>query len=143
MAQLDPPKLIGEIARESGVPVKTIRYYEELGLLQSVGRTEGGFRLFAADVCTRLHFIKRAQSFGLSLTQIKEFLEIYDRGNLPCDQVRHQLTDKIAEIEDKIQQLQMLKQELTILLAYPDSELPRSSDHICPILEHDAIGLAK
>jgi DNA-binding transcriptional MerR regulator len=63
----EQPKLIGSVAKESGVPIKTIRYYEELGLLKAVGRTEGGYRLFNADIFARLNFIKRAQSLGLSL----------------------------------------------------------------------------
>ena len=61
-------KLIGSVAKESGVPIKTIRYYEELGLLKASGRTEGKFRLFTSDVLTRLSFIKRAQSLGLTLS---------------------------------------------------------------------------
>ena len=66
----EAPKQIGLIAKESGVPIKTIRYYEELGLLKASSRTEGGFRLFDPDVFARLHFIKRAQSLGLSLLEI-------------------------------------------------------------------------
>lgn len=80
-------KQIGPIAKESGVPIKTIRYYEELGLLQAVDRTEGGYRLFDASVFDRLSFIKRAQSLGLSLAEIKEFLDVHDQGDLPCDHV--------------------------------------------------------
>ncbi len=73
-------KQIGVVAKESGVPIKTIRYYEELGLLKASGRTEGGFRLFNTDVLARLHFIKRAQSLGLTLAEIKEFLNVHDEG---------------------------------------------------------------
>lgn len=72
------PKQIGPIARESGVPIKTIRYYEGLGLLRAIGRTEGGYRLFDPNVFTRLSFIKCAQSFGLSLAEIKDFLDVHD-----------------------------------------------------------------
>ena len=60
-------KLIGAIASESGIPIKTIRYYDDLGLLKTNGRTEGGYRLFDSDVFVRLKFIKRAQNLGLSL----------------------------------------------------------------------------
>lgn len=61
----DAPKLIGSVAKTSGMPIKTIRYYEELGLLRTTGRTEGGYRLFNSDVFSRLSFIKRAQGLGL------------------------------------------------------------------------------
>ena len=57
-------KQIGLVAKESGVPIKTIRYYEELGLLKASNRTEGGFRLFDLDIFARLNFIKRTQRLG-------------------------------------------------------------------------------
>jgi MerR family transcriptional regulator, copper efflux regulator len=128
-------KQIGPIAKESGVPIKTIRYYEELGLLQSVGRSEGGYRLFHAEVFTRLRFIKRAQSLGLSLAEIKEFLDVHDQGNLPCHHVREKLQDKIVNIDRQIQQRQILKLELQGLLS--ESILPEDSDSvICPIIQY-------
>ncbi|MBW4667561.1 MAG: MerR family DNA-binding transcriptional regulator [Cyanomargarita calcarea GSE-NOS-MK-12-04C] len=84
-------KQIGTVASLSGVPIKTIRYYEELGLLKASGRTEGGFRLFESDVLSRLHFIKRSQSLGLSLLEIKEFLDVHDQGDLPCEHIKVKL----------------------------------------------------
>ncbi|PSF32937.1 heavy metal-responsive transcriptional regulator [Aphanothece hegewaldii CCALA 016] len=127
-------KQIGLVAKESSVPIKTIRYYEELGLLKASGRTEGGYRLFDSDVFSRLNFIKRAQKLGLSLSEIKEFLEVHDGGHLPCDQVKIKLSEKIAEIEQQIEQLQILKRELQGLL---DREDLAQDDEalICPIIE--------
>lgn len=61
---------IGQVAAQSGLPVKTIRYYADLGLLNSLERTEGGYRQFSSEVLTRLAFIKRCQSLGLSLQEI-------------------------------------------------------------------------
>jgi DNA-binding transcriptional MerR regulator len=57
---------IGTVAQHSGLPIKTIRYYAELGLLKVSGRTEGGYRLFSNDVFVRLSFIKRAQHRGIA-----------------------------------------------------------------------------
>jgi MerR family transcriptional regulator, copper efflux regulator len=127
-------KQIGTIAKESGVPIKTIRYYEELGLLKVAGRSEGGFRLFESDVLSRLNFIKRAQSLGLSLLEIKDFLGIYDRGELPCDRIEEKLQDKVAAIDKQIQELKIFKQELQVLLAkwQPVSSQP---DKICPLVQ--------
>lgn len=134
MLTQERPLQIGPIAKESGVPIKTIRYYEELGLLQAIGRTEGGYRLFDTSVFNRLSFIKRAQSLGLSLAEIKEFLDVHDQGNLPCDHVRVKLQKKIADVDRQIQQLQILKSELQALLA--ESTSPVSSNHsICPIIQ--------
>jgi len=127
-------KQIGPIAKESGVPIKTIRYYEELGLLKAVNRTEGGYRLFDASVFDRLSFIKRAQSLGLSLAEIKEFLAVHDQGDLPCDHVRVKLQDKMIDIDCQIEQLLVLKSELKELLS--ESANSNNSDAaICPILQ--------
>lgn len=130
-----PPKLIGVVAKESGLPVKTIRYYDEIGLLKTAGRTEGGYRVFAADVLTRLGFIRRAQSLGLTLTEIKEFLDVHDQGDLPCSHIQVKLEKKLAEIENQIQQLQVLKQELSGLLSGWKTVPDTSEETICPIIE--------
>ena len=129
------PRQIGPVAKESGVPIKTIRYYEELGLLKAAGRTEGGYRLFDGDIFTRLSFIKRAQSLGLSLAEIKEFLDVHDQGELPCDRLEVKLKDKIVTIAQQIEQLQILKLELEGLLSGWETvpEIPENT--ICPIIE--------
>lgn len=132
----DAPKLIGSVAKTSGMPIKTIRYYEELGLLRTTGRTEGGYRLFNSDVFSRLSFIKRAQGLGLSLSEIKEFLDVYDQGDLPCDHIKVKLEDKLEAIEQQIQQLQVLKQELRGLLSGWETVPEHPEDTICPIIEH-------
>lgn len=135
MLTQEQPKQIGSVAKKSGVPIKTIRYYEELGLLKAAGRTEGGYRLFDRDIFTRLSFIKRAQSLGLSLAEIKEFLEVHDRGDLPCDHVRVKLQDKVADIDRQIQQLQVLKLELEGLLSGWEVIPEHSESTICPVIQ--------
>jgi MerR family transcriptional regulator, copper efflux regulator len=129
------PWQIGTVAQASGVPIKTIRYYEEIGLLKAIGRTEGGFRLFDETVLSRLSFIKRSQQVGLSLLEIKEFLDIHDQGKLPCDQVRCHLNRKLTEIEEQIQQLQILRQQLQGLLTDEKNLSEPSETTICPIIE--------
>lgn len=128
-------KQIGTIAKKSGVPIKTIRYYEELGLLKASGRTEGGFRLFDSDVLSRLNFIKRAQSLGLSLLEIKDFLGVYDRGELPCDRIEEKLQDKVAQIDRQIKELTLFKQELQALLSGWEKVPPHPDRTICPIIQ--------
>lgn len=129
-------KQIGVVAEESGVSIKTIRYYEELGLLKPSGRTAGGFRLFDCSVLQRLHFIKRAQGLGLSLLEIKEFLSIHDRGNLPCEQIKIKLEDKVKAVDEQIQQLLILRQELSDLLSNWQVQPDHSPTSICPIIEY-------
>ncbi len=130
-------KQIGAVAKESGVPIKTIRYYEEIGLLKSSGRTEGGFRLFNSDIFARLHFIKRAQSLGLSLSEIKDFLDVHDAGELPCEHIKIKLEDKVKAIDEQIRQLLILKQELQGLLSGWEIKSDNSHSTICPIIERD------
>ena len=126
---------IGAVAKTSGLPIKTIRYYDELGLLKTYGRTESGYRLFNPDVLSRLRFIKRAQGLGLSLLEIKEFLDVHDQGDLPCEHIKVKLEDKLSQIEQQIQQLQILKQELQGLLS-GWTALPDNPEYtICPIIE--------
>ncbi len=131
----EAPKQIGSVAKESGVPIKTIRYYEELGLLKASGRTEGGFRLFNSDVFVRLHFIKRAQSLGLSLSEIKEFLAVHEQGDLPCDRIKVKLNEKIGQIDRQIRELQVLKLELVGLLSGWETIPETAEATICPIIE--------
>lgn len=122
---------IGEVKAQSGVPVKTIRYYEALGLIQSEKRTSGGFRLFAPDTLIRLAFIKRSQTLGLSLQEISDILAIHDQGELPCPEVRQTFQTKIAQIDHQIEQLTALKNQLqSLITAEPSANAP-----ICPIIE--------
>ncbi|MBD2091521.1 heavy metal-responsive transcriptional regulator [Microcoleus sp. FACHB-1515] len=134
MLAQETPQLIGAVAKASGLPIKTIRYYEELGLLPTLGRTEGGYRLFDVDVFTRLHFIKRAQRLGLSLAEIKELLEVHDRGQLPCDEVKLKLSEKLREVDEQIHQLLLLKKELESLLASGETAAT-PEEAICPMIE--------
>ena len=103
MATAQVVQQIGAIAKASGVPIKTIRYYEDLGLLHAVERTEGGYRLFGSDVLSRLQFIKRTQQLGLTLADIKTFLDVHDQGRLPCAQVRTKLYEKIVDIDRQME----------------------------------------
>ncbi|MBW4536375.1 MAG: heavy metal-responsive transcriptional regulator [Pleurocapsa minor HA4230-MV1] len=139
MLTQEKPKLIGAIASESGIPIRTIRYYNDLGLLKTNGRTEGGYRIFDSDVFVRLKFIKRAQNLGLSLSEIKEFLSVHDRGNLPCDQIKVKLEEKLEVIEQHIQQLKILKQELKGLLSGWKKIPEQPEETICPIIERSKI----
>ena len=109
--------LIGQVKALSNVPIRTIRYYESLGLIESCDRTEGGFRQFDESILARLAFIKRSQSLGLSLQEIGELLQVYDRGQLPCDEVQAKLKHKIVEIDKQVDELLTLRSELGGILS--------------------------
>jgi DNA-binding transcriptional MerR regulator len=129
---------IGEVASHSQLSVKTVRYYEDLGLLASVvKRSENGYRLFYPDVYNRLAFIKRAQALGLSLQEIEEILVIHDQGELPCGVVKNRLLFKLNQINHQIEALELLKSELQgILSAWQDKPSPEKISHtICPNIQ--------
>lgn len=136
---LPEPRLkIGEVASTSGLSVKTIRYYEDIGLLTpTVLRAESGYRLFEAQVLERLAFIKRAQSLGLTLTDVKEILQVHDQGMLPCGEVKQQLQAKIQELTQKIAALQHQRSQLeSILAGWNEHPSPaHSTPIICPNLQ--------
>lgn len=126
---------IGEVATSSGLPVKTVRYYEDIGLLSpTVERSNTGYRLFTPQIFDRLAFIKRAQQLGLSLSEIQQILAVYDQGNLPCGEVRLHLEKKVEEIAEQIRSLQTLQSELQGLLSgWQDQPTPIPA--ICPNLQ--------
>ena len=68
---------IGEVCQQTGLSPRTVRYYEELGLLPGVRRRQGGRRVYGSDECERLRFIQRLKALGLSLQEIKELNELY------------------------------------------------------------------
>ena len=126
---------IGEVASKSGVPIKTIRYYEELGLLKAVRRTDGKFRLFEPSVIRRLALIKRLQSLGLKLQEISECLAIYDRGDLPCKSIQDKLEQQVDQVDRRIAELMLLRNELTELLQHWSTYPEEKPGIICPNLE--------
>jgi DNA-binding transcriptional MerR regulator len=133
-----PGLKIGEVAHRTGLPVKTIRYYEDIGLLTpTVERSLAGYRLFSNRVLNRLAFIKRAQSLGLSLTEIKVILDIHDRGEVPCGEIKHHIEERLNTIDAQIRSLETLRSELQGLLSHwQESPSPDRIAHtICPNIQ--------
>ncbi len=79
---------IGELADQLGINTKTIRYYEEIGLVPRAPRTPSGYRDYREADVARLAFIKSAQRLGLSLEEVREILSLRERGEAPCAYVR-------------------------------------------------------
>lgn len=126
---------IGNVAKQSNLPVKTVRYYADLGLLSPhLSRDNNGYRLFSPAVFQRLNFIRRSQSLGLTLKEIKQILVVYDQQQIPCSVAKQLLTDKLEEIESKINELKMLKDELNgILSSWQEiKNFENVKDNICP-----------
>jgi MerR family transcriptional regulator, copper efflux regulator len=129
---------IGEVAIKSGLSVKTIRYYDEIGLLTpAVERAKSGYRLFNPQVLKRLAFIRRAQALGLHLSEVQQILKVHDQGELPCGEVRQHLEAKVRDVRQQIEALEMLRLELEgILSGWQDQPAEeRLEQTICPNLQ--------
>ena len=100
---------IGEVAQASGTTTKTLRYYEEVGLLPAADRTPAGYRDYGPDVLDRLDFIRRGQAAGLTLAQIGQVLGIRDRGQAPCQHVTDLLDTRLEVIDRQLAELEQLR----------------------------------
>jgi len=131
---------IGTLARQAGLPIQTIRYYEQLGLLPKPQRSASGYRLYGDEAVDRLVFIKKAQSLGLRLEDIKEILELADRGRCPCGHVQQLLRARLEELHRKIADWRMLERRLKEVTARgcPPNFRPRGKA-VCPTIERQRV----
>ncbi len=109
---------IGGAAREAGVGVETIRYYERKGLIERPLKPAfGGYRLYAPAVARRVCFIRQAQELGFSLKEIAELLSLKTDPEIDCGDVRDRARAKLGEVNDKIARLESIARALDGLVA--------------------------
>src|SRR5260370_20194248 len=101
-----------KLAREGGVNVETIRYYERHGLLRKAPRTPSGYRKFSNADLNRLRFVRRAQELGFTLKEVKELLAIRVKPGSSCGDVRRKAEAKIADFDQKVRHLQAIREAL-------------------------------
>lgn len=107
---------IGTLARRAGVGVQTVRYYERIGILPQPGRPKGGYRRYGDEAVARLQFVRRAAQLGFSLAETKELLTLRTRQGAPCGAVRTRAEEKLAAIEQKLAELQELRDAVAYLV---------------------------
>lgn len=129
--------LIGELAERVGVNAKTIRYYEEIGLLPDPERTDAGYRVYGRGDVERLRFIRQAQQLDLRLDEIAEILALRDRGERPCAYVLDVAAERLADLDRRIEQMQQARRDLRSLLREADG-LAGEPAEFCPLIEHHA-----
>jgi len=95
----------GELARQAGVNVETLRYYERKGLLAVPPRQQSGQRSYPPETVDLIRFIKRAQALGLSLKEVRELLELGVEADAESEPVRELLEAKLSEVEGKLRDL--------------------------------------
>jgi len=106
---------IGELARATGFSDKTLRFYDEIGLLRPSGRTPAGYRLYDGASAERLRFVRQAQALGLKLDDIRTILEIADAGRVPCEHVLAVVDRELARVDDQMRRLRSLRRDLAAL----------------------------
>jgi MerR family Zn(II)-responsive transcriptional regulator of zntA len=125
---------IGQLAAELGLNPKTIRYYEDIGLLPPPPRTRTGYRLYSSTEREQLRFILKARAIGLTLEEIKAILQLRGDGVQPCQHVLGLLDQKLAGVEQQLRALAEFRQEL-IALRDEASQSATSDAHFCRIIE--------
>jgi MerR family transcriptional regulator, copper efflux regulator len=131
----DMPTLkIGQLARRLGLNVRTLRYYEDIGLLPPPSRTEGGYRLYSEADEQRLRFVLQAKQVGLSLEEIGRILELGRHGSA-CDYVREAVSRHIATIDAQIAELQRLRATLSQLAAARPEQEDGTEGQVCVLIE--------
>ena len=123
---------IGQVARQAGVGVETIRFYERQGLLEEPARKASGYRQYTADVVARLRFIRRAKELGFSLREVRELIALRLDPATTCADVRQRAEGKLADVDAKIRDLRRIRKALVRLAASCRGDGPVGE---CPILE--------
>lgn len=123
---------IGELAKQAGVHLETIRYYERRGLLPAPPRNASGHRRYGPEAVARTDFIKRCQSLGFSLKEIDEILALRISADSTCADMKARVAEKLADVDHKIAELQKIRAALDRLLKKCSGKGPIGH---CPILE--------
>ncbi|APF41889.1 heavy metal-responsive transcriptional regulator [Neomicrococcus aestuarii] len=100
---------IGETAAAAGMTAKTLRFYEDRGLLPAADRAPNGYRDYAKETVGRLEFIRRGRTAGLTLAQIGGILSVRDIGQAPCAHVRDLLAKQLGDLDARIAELIALR----------------------------------
>ncbi|MCH8209302.1 MAG: heavy metal-responsive transcriptional regulator [Nitrospinae bacterium] len=121
----------GELAKECGVHIEALRYYEKRRLIDPPKRSEVGYRLYTREDAAKIRFIRNAQKLGFTLNEIMELLKLRVNKNESCEPVMEKAQKKLAEVEQKIKGLKSMKKVLKQLI-HRCEESALTSD--CPIL---------
>jgi MerR family copper efflux transcriptional regulator len=106
---------IGELAHRTGTTAKTVRYYEEIGLLSEPARDHNDYRDYPEDAVERLSFIRDAQATGLSLTEISSILDLRNQGETTCHHVVNLLERHLAALDKHIKTMRQTRKKLAEL----------------------------
>lgn len=123
---------IGQLAKQVGVNIETIRYYERRHLLAPTSRLPSGYRLYNHEAQQRLQFIKNAQTLGFTLQEIEELLDLQVSSKARCGDVQRKAEAKLKHVEAKVRDLRSLATALSRLIRTCRAGQPTDR---CPILQ--------
>ena len=121
----------GELAQRSGCNIETIRYYENIGLLDLPRRSEGGHRLYSTPDQSRLRFILRARELGFSIDELRSLLSLVDAGRYTCGEIQALTVQHLQRVRHKIANLRKLERTLNEIA----SNCAGGDTPDCPIIE--------
>lgn len=124
---------IGAVARQAKIRNSAVRYYETRGLLKPTARLPNGYRVYDQDAVGLLNFVRRAQTLGITLNEVKKLLELSRRGQKPCAEVKQLARRHLTDLDQKIRELEMLRKQLQSLLRRTGQQNQRIM--ICPLIE--------
>jgi len=107
---------IGQVANYSGLPVKTIRFYCDQGLVQPATRTEGGYRLFDGSVYADLALIRTLRGMDVPLSELKKILEVRRSGICNCLSLKRSIESRLRLVDQRLQELAAMRRDLGELL---------------------------
>ncbi len=125
---------IGEVSQASGIGIEALRFYERSGLLGKPARSQSGYRLYDEGVLERLGFIKKAQTLGFSLDEIKRIISDAQNGASPCDDVREIVRQRLSELDERVREMRRYRKELAEALE-EWNKVGRAPGHICGLIE--------
>ena len=130
---------IGELAQRTGFTTKTIRYYEQIGLLAAPERSVSGYRLYGLDDIERLEFVDKSKRLGFSLDDIRDVLLLHEQQEVPCVHVLALLEQKLAQVDGVLKDLRSFRRELATLRQQATDRLNQLPDgaRVCGIIEQD------
>lgn len=126
---------ISEVAKQTGLNAKTIRYYERISLVDRPPRLENGYREYADQHVQQLWFLRHARQFGFSIDECRELLSLWVNPNRRSAEVHSLVSDKVRDIEKHIRELREMKKMLTELL----KKCPGDDSSECAIIDKLAL----
>ena len=134
---------IGELEAATGVSARTLRFWEAEGLLPDPGRTPAGYRDYPPEAADRVRFVRRAQTAGLTLAQVRSVLRVSDEGQAPCGHVAAFVDERLAEVDARLAELGQVRGQLAELrgrLNVLDRAECETSRGVCVAIDGQAAG---